>query len=225
MLGTMMLASGETFTVPLPELLGVYGPGSSRTASFDLGTSFRAIQKVRIHWSGTLTPGLGHGDGIERPADEWFAWPAKFGALMDPPGPSEWWAWVGPSSPFDVEQAFAPRWGATWDSLLDGRGEVTVRLFSAIVIGGVMVTPPSGWIGEAHLVLEGDALRRGDLNCDGAVDLDDIDPFVTALVSRAVYESRYVGCSWFNGDIDGDGDVSFEDISPFVRCLSNGACR
>jgi hypothetical protein len=65
---------------------------------------------------------------------------------------------------------------------------------------------------------------RGDLNCDGFVDFDDINPFVMALVSQAGYEARYPGCPWLNGDINGDGSVDFDDINPFVRCLVSGGC-
>jgi hypothetical protein len=63
-----------------------------------------------------------------------------------------------------------------------------------------------------------------DLNCDGAVDFDDINPFVTALAGRTTYEARYPRCHWLNGDINGDGNVNFDDISPFVRCLVSGGC-
>jgi len=65
---------------------------------------------------------------------------------------------------------------------------------------------------------------RGDANCDGVVDLDDINPFVMVLVSQATYEARYPGCPWLNGDISGDASVDFDDINPFVKCLVAGAC-
>jgi hypothetical protein len=153
-LTTAAVSSGDTFTVPLPELVGTYG--GSRTASFDFGTSFQSIDEVRIHWAGTLTPGLGHGDGIEMPEDEWFPWPTQIGAMMDPPGSGFWYAYVGPfDGPFEVEQPFVSFLNPTWDFLLDGQGEVTAHLAPAIIIGGVMVTPPSGEITDAYLVLEG----------------------------------------------------------------------
>ncbi len=64
----------------------------------------------------------------------------------------------------------------------------------------------------------------GNMNSDGAVDFDDISPFVAALVSQAGFEARYPACRWLNGDIDGDGTVDFGDINPFVKCLVNGGC-
>jgi hypothetical protein len=149
-------SSGDTFAVPLPELTGPYYPWGSATASFDFGTSFQSIEEVRIHWAGTLTPGLGHGDGIEMPEDVWFSWPTEIGAVMNPPDPSLWHAYAGPyDGPFEIEQPFEPFPGSTWDFLLDGQGDVTVFLDPMIVIGGVMVTPPTGEITDAYLVVEG----------------------------------------------------------------------
>jgi hypothetical protein len=60
-------------------------------------------------------------------------------------------------------------------------------------------------------------LCAGDLNCDGLVDFDDIDPFVAALGCPGgdpnCWESA---CPWLNGDCDGDEDVTLDDIDPFV---------
>ena len=62
----------------------------------------------------------------------------------------------------------------------------------------------------------------GDLDCDGDVDFDDIDPFVLALSGQAAYEAAYPDCDWFNADCDGDGDVDFDDIDSFVALLGGG---
>jgi hypothetical protein len=64
----------------------------------------------------------------------------------------------------------------------------------------------------------------GDMNCDGHVDFDDINPFVTALVSHAQYVARYPGCRSENADCNQDGHVDFDDINPFVACLVAGRC-
>jgi hypothetical protein len=69
------------------------------------------------------------------------------------------------------------------------------------------------------------APKRGDMNCDGYVDFDDINPFVSALVGRAGYEAQLPNCSWLNGDIDLNGAVDFDDINPFVSCLVAGGCE
>ncbi len=59
----------------------------------------------------------------------------------------------------------------------------------------------------------------GDLDCDGDVDFDDIDPFVLALGGQATYEAQYPDCNWYNADCDGSGDVDFDDIDAFVALI------
>lgn len=60
----------------------------------------------------------------------------------------------------------------------------------------------------------------GDLNCDGAVDFGDIDPFVLALTDPAGFAARYPNCPATNGDFNGNGRVDFGDIDPFVALLA-----
>ena len=55
----------------------------------------------------------------------------------------------------------------------------------------------------------------GDVNCSGAVDFADIDPFVAAL-GYPDGDGWPFACPWLNADCDGDGDVTFDDIDPFV---------
>jgi outer membrane protein assembly factor BamB len=52
-----------------------------------------------------------------------------------------------------------------------------------------------------------------DVNCDGAVDAFDIEPFVDLLVGG---RSPCAPCS---GDANGDGAVDSFDIEPFIQCL------
>ena len=62
--------------------------------------------------------------------------------------------------------------------------------------------------------------RAGDLNCDGVLNFDDINPFVLALSDPAGYAAAFPGCPLANGDVNGDGSVNFDDIDPFVALLS-----
>jgi hypothetical protein len=62
----------------------------------------------------------------------------------------------------------------------------------------------------------------GDMDCDGSVDFDDINPFVLALTGRQPYEAAYPNCNWFNGDCNCDGEVDFDDINCFVALLTSG---
>ncbi len=61
--------------------------------------------------------------------------------------------------------------------------------------------------------------RPGDLNCDGAVDFGDINPFVLILTDPGAWQAEFPGCPAANGDVNGDGAVDFADINPFVALL------
>jgi hypothetical protein len=50
--------------------------------SFDLGVRLDSIISVQIKWSGTVTPGVGHGDGAEMPDNGPFPWSGKMEARM-----------------------------------------------------------------------------------------------------------------------------------------------
>lgn len=61
----------------------------------------------------------------------------------------------------------------------------------------------------------------GDLNCDGVVNFDDVDPFVLALSDPASWQATFPGCPAGNGDCNADGMVDFDDINPFLTILSS----
>ncbi|MEW6252589.1 MAG: hypothetical protein AB1716_18280, partial [Planctomycetota bacterium] len=63
--------------------------------------------------------------------------------------------------------------------------------------------------------------RPGDMNCDGAINFDDINPFVLALSDPAGYQVAFPNCNILNGDINNDGLVNFDDINPFVALLTS----
>jgi hypothetical protein len=67
-----------------------------------------------------------------------------------------------------------------------------------------------------------DGIDHGDLNCDGVVNVFDIDPFVLALTDAAAYGAAYPGCSILNADCNGDGSINVFDIDSFVQCLTSG---
>jgi len=60
----------------------------------------------------------------------------------------------------------------------------------------------------------------GDLNCDGALDFGDINPFVLALTDAAAYAAAFPNCDINLADINGDGSADFGDINPFVALFS-----
>ena len=63
---------------------------------------------------------------------------------------------------------------------------------------------------------------RGDLNCDGALDAFDIDPFVVALTDPDAYAAAYPDCDIIFADCNMDGQVDAFDIDSFVALLMGG---
>lgn len=58
-----------------------------------------------------------------------------------------------------------------------------------------------------------------DINCDGGVNVFDIDPFVVALVSPEQYALSYPTCDIRAADINRDGRVDVFDIDCFRNCM------
>ena len=68
----------------------------------------------------------------------------------------------------------------------------------------------------------------GDMNCDGAVNGQDIDGFILVLLATdaPIYADYHawggivkLPCNAFNGDMNGDGNVNGQDIDGFVAAL------
>lgn len=60
---------------------------------------------------------------------------------------------------------------------------------------------------------------QGDVNCDGSLDLRDVEPFVLALLSPAEYEKQFPDCEIERADMNADGSVDLVDVGPFVEAL------
>jgi hypothetical protein len=59
----------------------------------------------------------------------------------------------------------------------------------------------------------------GDMNCDGTIDVFDLDGFVLALTDPVAYVAAYPDCNWRLGDINQDTLVDVFDIDLFVDLL------
>lgn len=107
-------ARAEIFTVELPEFLGpLEENGTTKTVSFDFGTSFLQIYDVRIQLEGAFTPGPAHGDGLVVPEDIWSDVPGAIDVYMEPgDGVCVAGALVD-ESPFVMEEAFQLFFGAS----------------------------------------------------------------------------------------------------------------
>ena len=82
-----------------------------------------------------------------------------------------------------------------------------------------------GYSGDPSVVLfygQAPPLHFGDMNCDGAVDFADINPFVLALTDPQVYQQQFPDCDYMNADINQDLLIDFGDINPFVALLTGG---
>jgi cytochrome c peroxidase len=64
-------------------------------------------------------------------------------------------------------------------------------------------------------------LCGGDMNCDGATNGLDIQPFVQAILSPAAFAVDHPGCNAARGDINGDNQVNTTDISLFITLALN----
>jgi glucose/arabinose dehydrogenase len=61
----------------------------------------------------------------------------------------------------------------------------------------------------------------GDMDCDGDVDFDDVNPLVLALQDPTTYALTYPDCDVMNADCNTDGIVDFDDINAFVGLLGS----
>jgi hypothetical protein len=95
-----------------------------------------------------------------------------------------------------------------------------VRFEAADVEGGSIVEAAVDAV-QVELIscIPDPVYETGDMNCDGAVDIGDINPFVLALSAPGAYETQY-DCDIMHGDINGDGGVTILDINPFVVLLT-----
>ncbi|MEW6250846.1 MAG: hypothetical protein AB1716_09375 [Planctomycetota bacterium] len=114
----------------------------------------------------------------------------------------------------------APQYGAQINYAGD-RLEIYFDPAYTVTQGGVVfgtTSPGEGAGGELQLPRR---IVPGDMNCDGVVNFEDINPFVLALQDPAGYAQQFPGCDIRNGDINGDSRVDFSDINPFVELLTH----
>ena len=89
-------------------------------------------------------------------------------------------------------------------------------------LGMGTVTP--SLLPDAFIVIEEPGPVKGDVNCDGVVNLTDISPFATAIHGGLeVLEALGLpdpAASLAKADITGDGVADIDDINPFVALLT-----
>jgi hypothetical protein len=103
-------------------------------------------------------------------------------------------------------------------------GEVsTLRWSDEGIQGGTRwynanITPIPGRVVTAIVAVQ----RKGDCNCDGKVNGEDIKAFLLAMNNPPLYEELYYGIPpEFNCDVNWDGVVNGMDVGPFISAVLN----
>jgi hypothetical protein len=119
--------------------------------------------------------------------------------------PESYWSyWVSPDA------------GENWDYSWYGAGD---RILQDGDTDGWLAKPGDDETSQPVVPLRPQTVV-GDLNCDGQVDFDDINPFVLALGEPAGYYDEFPSCNRLNADANHDEHVDFDDIDAFIGLLS-----
>ncbi len=86
----------------------------------------------------------------------------------------------------------------------DGRTEIVVNM----AVNGL-------------IVYEVVVRRPGDMNCDAAINFDDVGPFVLALIDPDGYVQIYPNCDLTSGDLNQDATLDGTDVQYFADLLLN----
>ncbi len=81
------------------------------------------------------------------------------------------------------------------------------------------------WLAPAYQGFAAGVIRGvtpADMNCDGYLNFDDVNPFVLAQSGADEYYAEFPHCNHANGDVDGNGVVNFDDIDGFIDLLVGG---
>ena len=203
-----------------PDLIGAENAQFEMTANFDAGKTWEtpfgieSAKVVAVSHQMTIQGSL-TGDGVYTDADG-FAWGGNINGkngIANTNGNS----WIGDQVVEGGQFLFVP-FSTHWDvgTVVPSVGKLVVEenwapltkdfQFRQTSTGGTTFYSLQAG-GEFSLE---EMLSLGDLNCDGAVDLLDVQPFVNAVLS-----GEFVA----KADINQDGVVDLLDVEPFVLLL------
>jgi hypothetical protein len=156
----------------------------------------------------------------------------------------KFWRWLGVEQPaYDHAYIRVSNNGTTWTTVWQNDAEVADSSWQAqdydisavadnqasVYVRWTMGTTDGSWtycgwnIDDVEIWGLAPTLPDvlGDMNCDGIVSFDDINPFVLAISDAEAYFAAFPNCNILRADCNGDGLVDFDDINPFVALLSN----
>lgn len=127
--------------------------------------------------------------------------------------------------------------GALSVRLVDDFTPVAGDAFEILSAGGVLGETfddenlPDGYVWDVdygvttpNAVTLKDLALLGDMNNDGVVTPDDVNPFVQALTHRAQYELQSYGADAdLAGDVNGDGEFNLGDVGVFKALVASSA--
>jgi hypothetical protein len=210
-----------------------WSPGSTGPSPrYEYGMAYDSARERTVLFGGCSAPGT--------PIGQTWEWDGQAWHQMTPPGQE-------PSKRFDDYMAYdAARgvtvlfggylggsnttaetweWNGSWTqqyptiypSARDGHALAYDSARRVVVLfGGQLHENGQGILGDTW---EYGVPGPGDMNCDGALDGADIDPFFLALGDPAAWQAAFPGCTLINGDINNDGEVDGFDIEPFFKLL------
>lgn len=139
-------------------------------------------------------------------------------------GPQPQMVPAGTPARFDVVAAANPtprfQWRKNAQPIFGATSETLIIDFAGLSDVGeydVVISNDLGSITSEEVIL--DVLLLGDLNCDGAADILDVDAFALGLVDAAAYAQAYPNCPIARADVNGDTVIDGFDIPSFVEML------
>lgn len=184
--------------------------------------TFALVQGSGVNVStGSSTVGGFSFDGVSA----WYATDGQASNLFrftDPPMPASWQLVGSVGVTFNqsgLEFFGRELWGAL--RVLGSPARLSIGSFNlqtgAFTARWEWTPAPPDYVG--FVALPARSMVAGDINCDGHVDMLDVEPFVLALTSPGGFAAVLPDCSLLSADLSGDCLVNGNDIQPFVDRL------
>ncbi len=236
--GTFRVAPIQTFAVDPVN-------GNLYVVFFDTTNLFAGGRNVDLYFTrstdqGTTwsTPVVIHPDS-DPPGDQFFPW-----LEVDQNGRIHllWYDTDDLSWDDEVEEAFVHAYyawsddaGITWEERTltpapfnsedDGRAgspPAFIGDYLGMAVGGDIAYPCylSNQNGDSDIFIHRiDSAGRGDMNCDGVVDIADVEAFVLALVDPPAYIAAHPDCFITRADMNADASQNGDDVQLFTSLL------